>query len=804
MPSAPTPGSPAGPVLAPGPKDVVTTGLGTGRVWASVGQGILNEVYWPTAGEPQIRDMGFIVAGDGWWHEVKAIATYQVQIPDPAVPLASVVHTGPAQQPYQLTLQVIPDPERDVVLVSYTIDGVPDAKLYVFLASHLQQHPAFHADQDDSGGSGNTAWTDPGGSLFAQGDGRFLCLSAAPGFSQGSVGYFGSSDLWQDFNRNGAMTWTFTESGPGFVVLGGELPATSGAVALAFAADAGTAGTLAAASLAAGPAAASSQLTSNWKAWSGACTLPPPSQDDPASLADALRQSATVLRVHQDSVSCPGAIVAGLCTPWGDTTNNAGGYHLVWPRDAVEVGFALTLLGQLDDAAQLLDYLATRQSTDDGHWGQNFFPDGTPYWTGVQLDETALPVMLAAKLDDLGQPPSAAIIAMIKAAIGYLVKNGPLSPMDRWEEDQGGSPFTLAIMVAALVAGAKYLDGASSQYALALADDWNERIEEWCYVAGTALDSLFGLDGHYVRIGPDPQYGLARIANQPDPDYQIAASSVLGLEFAYLARLGLRSANDKKLSDTASLIDVMLARNVGTGTGYYRYDYDGYGEQVNGANFSGTGVGRIWPLLAGERGHLAVLAGADGLAQLTTMLKMRTPSGLLPEQVWDQSPLYPQNGIPTLPLITGQRTLSATPLAWAHSELIKLAWTRTSKTPAEQLTVVTARYGGQKPAPSTSHWRSAAPLTGLVAGRNLTVEDTQPFTLHYGFGDPANWTGVTDANSIPLPFGMHGLTITAAQLNGHTNLNFIRRCGSTWDPKGNQNIPIVASAPAHLQHQSSR
>ena len=93
------------------------------------------------------------------------------------------------------------------------------------------------------------------------------------------------------------------------------------------------------------------------------------------------------------------------------------------------------------------------------------------------------------------------------------------------------------------------------------------------------------------------------------------------------------------------------------------------------------------------------------------------------------------------------------------------------------------------------HWRSAAPLTGLVAGRNLTVEDTQSFTLHYGFGDLANWTEVTDANSVPLPFGMHGLTITAAQLNGHTSLNFIRRYGSTWDPKGNQNIPIVASAP---------
>ncbi len=165
MSSAPTPGIPVSPVMAPGPKDAVTTGLGSGRVWATVGQGILNEVYWPTAGEPQIRDMGFIVAGDGWWYEVKAVASYEVNTGDPAVPLASIVHGGPPQHPYQLTLQVIPDPERDVVLVSYTLDGVPGAQLYVFLASHLHTHPAVDADQDYGGGSGNTAWVGAEGSL---------------------------------------------------------------------------------------------------------------------------------------------------------------------------------------------------------------------------------------------------------------------------------------------------------------------------------------------------------------------------------------------------------------------------------------------------------------------------------------------------------------------------------------------------------------------------------------------------------------------------------------------------------------
>ncbi len=96
------------------------------------------------------------------------------------------------------------------------------------------------------------------------------------------------------------------------------------------------------------------------------------------------------------------------------------------------------------------------------------------------------------------------------------------------------------------------------------------------------------------------------------------------------------------------------------------------------------------------------------------------------------------------------------------------------------------------------------PLTGLVAARNRVVEETQPFPLHSGFGDPANWTGVTDADSVPLPFGMSGVTLTAEQLSGQTELNFIRRNGSTWDPSGNHAVPIVAAATSHLQHQSRR
>ena len=189
---APVPAAVVGPFMAAGPKDLVTTGLGAGHAWATVGQGIVNEIYWPTVGEPQIRDLGFIVAGDGWWHEVKQVASYQVQAADPAVPLASIVHGGPAEHPYQLSLEVVPDPERDVVLVAYTLTGA-DARVYALLASHLQQHPAENAADDYSGG-GYIALVD-GQSLFAQGAGRSLRPSADPAFSQMSVGYFASSDL---------------------------------------------------------------------------------------------------------------------------------------------------------------------------------------------------------------------------------------------------------------------------------------------------------------------------------------------------------------------------------------------------------------------------------------------------------------------------------------------------------------------------------------------------------------------------------------------------------------------------------
>lgn len=401
------------------------------------------------------------------------------------------------------------------------------------------------------------------------------------------------------------------------------------------------------AALAAGWDATRERFIRGWREWGQSLAIPP----GDAAIADCAQLSATVLRVHEDR-TYPGAIVASLSVPWGNHRDDAGGYHLVWPRDAVESGLALLALGQADDARRMLSYLAARQR-DDGSWAQNFYPDGQPFWTGVQLDESALPVMLAAKVMLEGWPPELerAASLMVRRAATFLARTGPSSPEDRWEENAGFSPFSLAVTVAALVAAASldFLKGSDRDYALSLADNWNARIDEWTYVEDTELDRQFGIRGHYIRLTPPGQTALrGRVQIKNHPDDSRDARALLGLEFLYLARLGLRSPEDTRITDTLRLVDALLRVETPSGTFYRRYNDDGYGEHADGAPFDGIGVGRLWPLLAGERGHYAILAKEDASPFLRAMMNAGGPGGLMPEQVWDAAPiperfLYPGN-----------------------------------------------------------------------------------------------------------------------------------------------------------------
>jgi glucoamylase len=736
---------------APGPaptwtssaKDMVSTALGTARLWATIGHGTVNEVYWPSAGRPQIRELGFIVAGPDFWQELGRANAYRVSVPEPYIPLPTIVHEADS---YRLELEIVPDPSRDVLQVRFALSG-NSTQLYVLLTPHL-----------GATGFANNARVEDG--LLAWKEQEAAFLMADCGFSRASAGYVGSSDGRQDFAQHGTMRWCYPEALNGNVALTAELPAQSGVLALAFSNTPTGARTLARSSLSQGFDAVKQISANAWKAWAQGIAMPEASDH----LHREAWVSAMAIKVHEGK-TYPGSVVASLSIPWGNTTDSTGGYHLVWTRDAVETALALLAIGSSAAAKRLLTYLMATQKAD-GSWSQNSFPDGRPFWTGIQLDEVGFPILLSAKLAEHGSRDELPVLCrMTERAAAYIARSGPISPQDRWEENAGISPFTIGIEIAALVAAAEHLEEKDRSYALSLADYWNERIEDWTYCRSETAQEKFGVEGYYVRLAPPSlDRGLRgridvgqRKENDPSP------AALVGMEYLYLPRLGLRDPRDPRILNTVKVTEAVLKVETPSGVAFRRYDQDAYGEYDDGRPFDGNGVGRAWPLLTGERGHFDVLLGKDPLPYLESMARMSGACGLIPEQVWDAPP------IPERELYPGRPSGSVMPLVWAHAEFLKLLAARKTGRPLETLDCVGRRYACQRPEASTWHWRLSEPFDLLPPNRSLVVENRVPFRLHFGFD---GWEEVGELGSEDIGLAMHGVRFRAEELSAHRTIDF--------------------------------
>jgi len=732
-------------------KDFVTTALGPARLWATIGHGVINEVFWPSTGQPQIRDLTFYLVGDDGFIDLKRRRRYTLQTPAPNVPLLTITHSG---DEYRLVLEIVPDPLRDVLLIRFDLEG--PHRLVAVLAPHL-----------GGTGAGNTAWVGDQVLMAQRGD-CALALAADVPFTGASAGFVGASDGWQDLTRHRRLTWSFAHADNGNVALTGQFEGASGVIALGFADKPDGARSLARASLAEGIASARASLREGWEAWGKTLRLPRVAD----SLAAEARLSAAVLKAHEDR-AYPGALVASLSIPWGNTTDTLGGYHLVWPRDATLAAFALLAVNQTQEAVRVLAGFISTQ-LPDGHWTQNYYPNGIAFWTGVQLDEAAFPVLLAAKLRELGNADLEGTKEMVRRALTFVATMGPTSDQDRWEESPGTNPFTLAVAIASLVAGAVWLDARERDYALSLADDWNERLESFCFVTETPLAKSRGVRGYYVRLAaPEKDGGLTgRVHLSNRNGETIVASALVSMDFSYLTRLGLRDARDARVTDTIAVADALLRVDTPSGPVYRRYNEDGYGEKADGSPFDGSGVGRLWPLLTGERGHLALQSGEDPVPYLETMVRCASFGGLLPEQVWDSAPIAKRG------LEPGRPSGSAMPLLWTHAEYLKLLVASDAGKPVELLKAVEDRYATKSRAAETWHWRTEAAFSRLAIGPRLAVEHRAPFTLHYGFD---GWQIVAERIAECGPLGLWSVTFTAAELHPYTEINFTRRFPSGWE-----------------------
>lgn len=359
-----------------------------------------------------------------------------------------------------------------------------------------------------------------------------------------------------------------------------------------------------------------------------------------------------------------------------------GGYHLVWPRDLVEAAGGLAAAGQLGLARRTLRYLISTQEAD-GRWPQNMWLDGTAYWSGIQLDEVGLPILFAELLRREGELKDVAPWPMIRKAAAFIVRHGPATPQDRWEEDGGYSPCTLAVEIAALLVAADFAEEAGEPDTAAVlretADAWNDDVERWTYVSGGAVARRVGVDGYYARIAPAERTdapgaagtlpeGYVNIRNHRAGGDPVRYEEVVSPDALALVRFGLRDANDERIRNTVRVVDSLAKGDTKTGPIWYRYNDDGYGEHSDGSAYDGVGIGRGWPLLAGERAHYELARGRPDLAvQLLRVMRAQTSDGgMLPEQVWDGDDL------PGRELINGRATGGAMPLVWAHAEYAKL------------------------------------------------------------------------------------------------------------------------------------
>ncbi len=740
-------------------KDAVGTAYSaSSRIWFTCSHGILNEIYHPTIDRAQVRDMGFLVTdGSTFVHEEKRDLLTTFEYIHTEALGVRYVNSDPDGR-YRLIKEVICDPHHSVVLQHVRLEGhhdlIPRLKVYALLAPHL-----------DGGGEGNTARAvDVAGHkmVLAWKNEWALAMGASCGFARVSCGFVGQSDGWRDLMQNYRMRWEFGSATDGNIAAMGELnmvnAGADGAreftVAIGIGEGAHPALQKTVSALAMPFGQHHDRFIEQWQRAANPEWLAAKSGDD----GKLMRASHNVLLAHEDK-TFSGAFVASASIPWGQVMgdDDLGGYHLVWTRDMVQTASSLLACGRVETARRALVYLACTQKPDGG-FAQNFWVDGRPYWQGVQLDEVAFPIILAWRLwkaEGLGEMD---IFAFVERAAGFLVQHAPITHQERWEENSGYSPSTLAAVISSLICAAEIARAYDATERAAFYEDfadWMEHhLEHWTVTNDGVL--LPEVKRHYMRIRP-PEKGEAyacescgtetlRLSNRPPGTrYEFEAREIVDGGFLELVRYGVRRADDPLIVDTLKVIDAVLKRDLPQGPGWLRYNWDGYGQRADGGPFQGWGQGRVWPLLTGERAHYELAAGKDISELIKTIEGFATMGQMLPEQVWDEP------SRPGAHLLLGQPAGSAVPLVWAHAEYLKLLRSATDGKVFDRIEPVFQRYAAdgkrtrqRTPVEFSSLRRQ---IHVLPVGHTLRVLDGAPFDIVWTADD---WKTTNRTSSISI------------------------------------------------------
>lgn len=673
------------------------------KVWFTIADGVITEVYYPSVDIANTKDIKFLITDSKtFFNEEGADTVSETTYIDHKAPAYIITNTARSGA-YIIRKRVVTDPEGNSLLINVdfeVVKGAPqDYRLFVLFAPHIKNRGYEN--------NGRCASYDGRGYLLARREDISAALTSDAPFLKMSAGFSGFSDGWQDLKHNLNMHWEFERAEGGNIALMAEVPAIREFnIVLSFGKDEVEAVLEANKTLARGYDRIEKEYIKGWKGYFKSLH----SLED-ISTDGGLRYwvSAMVLKTHEDKTR-KGGIIASLSVPWGEAKGDrdAGGYHIVWPRDLVKAAFAFMAMGDIETAVNTLKFLRSTQYLD-GSWPQNMWLDGRAHWGGVQIDEVAFPIILAWRLKKMGAVNDE-FYPMVKKAASFILKHGPVTEQERWEENTGFSPSTLAAEITALVCAGNWAeetgDARDAAYILSSADYWAARLETWTFSECDCIGE--NIPGHYLRIvqeapdtiSPAEQvcHILVFIKNLPQ-NVVHHQGQIVDAGFLELVRFGVRGPHDIPVLSSLSVVDKIIRFEYTGGASFYRYNGDGYGEQEDGRPFDGSGIGRPWPLLTGERATYELIAGNNADHYIRSLEGFANEGLMFPEQIWDKE------DIPEKKLFKGKGTGSATPLMWAHAEYIKILRTVKDGQGCDIIPEVKKRYVDERKTIRMSSWK---------------------------------------------------------------------------------------------------
>jgi glucoamylase len=843
-------------------KDCLGTAAGRGsKVWYTVAGGVLSDVYEPTIDNTDVSTLQYIVTDGSTFTDLQARDMTYTVAADPTG-MACTVTSANSAHGYRLITTYITDPARDTVLMSTRLQALPGAGANLGRL-HLYARLDAHVNGNGGGGSdnagANSGAVDSSGvpvvfstNTVTNATNRdyavptYMALAATPA-QAASVGYAGTaSDGLTQLDSAHALT-PYTSAPGGHVVATEDVTPGGGhqvTLALGFGRTQAQSVSVAKASLAHPFGLTAASYLRGWVSYDASLRTPP------GNLRGSYYLSANVLKASEDK-TFPGAIVASLASPWGQSVQagvNSGGkpsyfgsYREVFARDLYEAFTGLLADGDIGTARAATRFLFDRQQLPDGSMPRNSLLNGkaAPDTGGTQLDEAAYPILMAY-LAGLGGD-TALWKGHIEPAADFLVANGPSAGVERWEEQSGYSPSTIAAEIAGLTAAsaiaASHGDAARARLYQATADDFQRNIKSWTV----------------TTTGPDAPRYFIRLSKTGDPNAAISYSlgnggptldqrTVIDGGFQELVRLGELPVTDSDVQASLRVLDKQIAVSTPSGTGYYRYgndaakgSADGYGDcyqpsqsscPVTGAPWAPTGVGtgHLWPNLSGERAESDLAAGSASGAQalLQAMINFSSGVGLVPEQAWENpdlaaSPYGSDPATASIGFTKGKAAGSASPLTWAQAQEVRLIASLGTGRNVDTPAITTARYithGAPgmlpvtitAPADGSTLAVTSTTVTGkTAAGASVTIASADTTT-----GAPAAVTSTTAASdgsfsaTVPVSFGSNAITVTATanggRSTGYAQVTVTNEGGGSTvldvtDPPGDDNGPGTYQYP---------